>query len=96
MEVKIKFYKCVAFGFCRLHLLECISFNLKLASNDFQGFLIRAFILPDEEYLCLTNQLEQMSLHLGDLLSQWEKAYEKLFGTEEMVYNVHLWVLLNS
>ena len=30
-------------------------------------------------------------MSLEDLLSQWEKAYEELFGTQEMVYNVHLW-----
>ena len=30
-------------------------------------------------------------ISLEELMSQWEKNYEELFGTEEMVYNVHLW-----
>ena len=56
-----------------------------------QGFLIRAYILPDEEYNCLKTNLMGSNTSLGELMLQWEKAYEELFGTEEMVYNVHLW-----
>ena len=56
-----------------------------------QGFLIRAYILPDEEYNCLKTNLMGSNTSLGELMLQWEKAYEELFGTEEMVYNVHVW-----
>ena len=48
--------------------------------------------MPDEEYFCLRAKLEDDNFSLSELLAQWEKAYEDLFGREEMVYNVHLWV----
>ena len=67
--------------------------HLKLALNS-QGFLIRAYTLPDEEYFCLKTKLEASDYSLENLLKQWEKAYEGLFHTKEMVYNVHLWVRL--
>ena len=31
-------------------------------------------------------------MNLKELLTQWEKKYEELWGKHEMVYNVHLWV----
>ena len=35
--------------------------------------------------------LRALDTSLQALLLKWEKAYEELFHTEEMVYNVHLW-----
>ena len=59
-----------------------------------QGFLIRAFILPDEEYSDLKNKLRESNNSLEKLLKKWEKCYQDIFGEEEMIYNVHVWVSL--
>ena len=56
---------------------------------SFQGFSVRAFVLPDEEFRCLDLDLD---LDLEDIMCRWEKAFHAAFGTAEMVYNVHLWV----
>ena len=66
--------------------------DLKLALNAQQGFLIRSFCAPEEEYHCLRSGLEEEDTSLKELLTQWEKKYEELWGKQEMVYNVHLWV----
>ena len=72
-------------------ILCIILMHLKLALN-LQGFLIRAYTMPDEEYFRLKTNLEVNDTSLENLLKQWERAYEELFNREEMVYNVHLWV----
>ena len=50
---------------------------------------MRSFILPDEEYIHLSNRDD---VDLDDLLRQWEKSFQECFDKKEMVYNVHLWV----
>ena len=51
-----------------------------------QGFTIRAFVLPDEEYGHLAD------IDLDDLISLWERTFQDAFGVKEMIYNVHIWV----
>ena len=56
----------------------------------FQGFLIRAFIMPDEEYLHLRDKLRDTDKTLEKLLELWGKCYQDIFSKEEMIYNVHV------
>ena len=49
-----------------------MSFHLKL-----QGFTIRAFVLPDEEYEHLSD------IDLDDYMSLWEKTFQDAFGIKE-------------
>ena len=49
-------------------------------------------MLPDEEYLTLKRNLTEENASLDELLRDWEKDYEDIFKTQEMVYNVHVWV----
>ena len=44
-------------------------------------------MLPDEEYQSLRSNPD---VNLGELIKSWEKSYERLFGTAEMTYNVHV------
>ena len=61
--------------------------TFKAYALNLQGFLIRSFVLPDEEYQHLRANTE---VDLGQLLKSWERSYQNLFGKEEMTYNIHL------
>lgn len=47
-------------------------------------YLVRAFTIPDEYYLPLTDAVD-----LEGLLGAWYKEFEKAFGPDELHYNVH-------
>ena len=51
-----------------------------------QGYLIRVFILPEQEYSRFSADV------LDGLLSEWQALFQDNFGLSSMVYNVHLWV----
>ena len=42
--------------------------------------------MPDQEYSRFSRDV------LDALLTKWENMFEDLFGLQNMVYNVHLWV----
>ena len=66
------------------------------ASFKWQGFLVRAYTIPDVEYHCLKEKLEEANTSLDRLLTQWERKYQDAFGQEEMIYNVHVFVSDNN
>ena len=61
--------------------------HFKLMLKILQGFLIRSFVLPDEEYQVLRARVD---VDLDQLVKSWEQTYQELYGVEEMTYNVHV------
>ena len=55
-----------------------------------QGFIVRALVLPEEEYAHISVD------GLNELVTLWEKMFQDLFGVTNMVYNVHLFVSINN
>ena len=56
---------------------------------SFQGFTIRAYVLPENEFGYLK---ENPDVDLRALMVSWEQSFQELFGIESMTYNVHVWV----
>ena len=55
-----------------------------------QGFIVRALVLPEEEYAHISVDT------LNELVATWEKMFQDNYGLTNMIYNVHLFVSISD
>ena len=67
-----------------------ISWPSNIQMRFLQGFIVRALVLPEEEYAHISVDT------LNELVATWEKMFQDNYGLTNMIYNVHLFVSISD